>query len=91
MSFDATKMHCLFSNGDQSLYLYNTADAAATVAADGYFDSAIDDEQVPLREKDLVIAVTSTGVSASMDVDVYVVQNALDESGDGDVTVAALS
>lgn len=81
MSFDATKMHCLFSNGDQSLYLYNTPDDAASVAASGYFDSGIDDEQVPLREKDLVIVVSSTGVKIDMDVNVFVVQDA-SEGGD---------
>lgn len=51
MAFDATKMNRL-NIGPTQLYAYESADAIATVAASGYFDSFADE----LKKGSLIIA-----------------------------------
>lgn len=78
MAFAAANFHRISNNPDQSLYLYNTTDAIATIAGSGYFNSV----SAELRLGDVIIAVDSDAVT----VDVLVVSSA-----DGASTVTTVN
>ena len=52
------------AGADQQLWLYNTADAIATVVASGYFNSVTDN----LKQNDVIIMVGVTGGTRTVDV-----------------------
>jgi CheY-specific phosphatase CheX len=52
------------AGADQQLWLYNTADAIATVVASGYFDSVTGN----LKQNDVMIVVGVTGGTRTVDV-----------------------
>ncbi len=80
MAFAAANFHRIGMNPDQGLYLYNSADAIATIVASGYFNSV----SAELRENDCIIVVGSTG--GTQTVDVLVVSSA-----DGAATVTTIN
>lgn len=63
MALDATKL-VKIAGADNSVFLYQSADAIATVIASGYFNGAADN----LKQYDIIIAVTSTGGTQAVDV-----------------------
>ena len=63
MALDATKFNTIHA-GAKQIHHYDSADAIATVVASGYF-SAITNR---LKQFDVIIAVTSTGGTAAVDV-----------------------
>lgn len=52
------------AGADPGLFIYKSADAIATVAASGYFNSVTDN----LKQFDVIIVVGSTGGTATVDV-----------------------
>lgn len=78
MAFAAATFHRVVNNPDQSMYLYNSADAIATVVASGYFNSV----SAELRLGDVIVVVDS----ATPTVDVLVVSSA-----DGAATVTTVN
>ncbi len=52
------------AGGQRQLWMYDTADAIATVAASGYFNEA--DEIV--RQNDVIIVIGSTGGTRTVDL-----------------------
>lgn len=63
MAFAAADLHKV-GGGVKSLYMYESADAVATIAASGYFNSATNS----LKQDDVIIAVGSTGGTRTVDV-----------------------
>ena len=70
MAFTQANLKKIAGGGDQNVFLYNSADAVATIAGSGYFNDATNQ----LKQNDVVIAVGSTGGSRT--VDVFVVTSA---------------
>jgi len=64
MALDATNLKKIAGAGDQNLFLYKSTDALSTVVASGYFNNSTDD----LKQFDVIIAVCSTGGTATVDV-----------------------
>jgi len=52
------------TGGARQIHWYSSADAIATVAGSGYFNDATND----LKQFDIILAVGSTGGSATVDV-----------------------
>ena len=63
MAFAAADLHKV-GGGVKSLYMYESADAVATIVASGYFNSATNS----LKQDDVIIAVGSTGGTRTVDV-----------------------
>jgi DNA-binding MurR/RpiR family transcriptional regulator len=63
MAFAAADLHKV-GGGVKSLYMYESADAVATIAGSGYFNSATNS----LKQDDVIIAVGSTGGTRTVDV-----------------------
>lgn len=63
MALNAAKLFKIGGGGKQ-IFLYETADAIATVKASGYFNGVTNQ----LKQFDVIIAVTSTGGTAAIDV-----------------------
>lgn len=63
MALDATKFNTIHA-GAKQIHHYDSADAIATVVASGYFNSITN----RLKQFDVIIAVTSTGGTAAVDV-----------------------
>ncbi len=76
MAFAAANFHRIWNGPDQSLYLYNSPDAIATIVGSGYFNSV----SAELRENDVIIVVGLTGGAQTVDVVVIT-------SADGAATV----
>ena len=64
MAFTQANLKKIAGGGDQNVFLYNSADAVATIAGSGYFNDATNQ----LKQNDVVIAVGSTGGSRTVDV-----------------------
>tara|TARA_R100001510_G_C7536282_1_gene125647 strand:+ start:243 stop:491 length:249 start_codon:yes stop_codon:yes gene_type:complete len=64
MALDATNLKKIAGAGDQNLFIYKSTDAPSTIAGSGYFNSATDD----LKQFDVIIAVGTTGGTATVDV-----------------------
>ncbi len=62
MALDATKLQKV-AGGTQQLFLYNTPDAIATVAASAYFNSVTNN----LKQFDVIIVVGTTGGTPTVD------------------------
>jgi len=52
------------TGGARQIHWYSSADAIATVIGSGYFNDATND----LKQFDIILAVTSTGGTAAVDV-----------------------
>lgn len=52
------------TGGARQIHWYSSADAIATVIGSGYFNDATND----LKQFDIILAVTSTGGAAAVDV-----------------------
>lgn len=65
MTFDSTTMRLMGGVPGQQLFLYRTADAAASVGASGYFNNAI--AEYNLSSGDIVLAVSGFGVLPVLD------------------------
>ena len=63
MAFAATGLHKV-AGAQPQVFLYQSTDAIATVIASGYFNSVTD----RLKQFDVILAVTSTGGTAAVDV-----------------------
>lgn len=63
MALDATKI-VKIAGADNSLFLYTTADAIATVTASGYFDGVAGN----LKQYDIIVVTSSTGGVVAVDV-----------------------
>jgi len=59
MSFDSTTMRLMGGVPGQQLFLYQSADAKATVIASGYFNSAIGDYN--MSTSDMILTVYGVG------------------------------
>tara|TARA_R100000458_G_C8278093_1_gene253921 strand:- start:6157 stop:6405 length:249 start_codon:yes stop_codon:yes gene_type:complete len=64
MALDASNLKKIAGAGNQNLFLYKSTDAIGTVVASGYFNDSTDD----LKQFDVIIAVCSTGGTATVDV-----------------------
>lgn len=64
MTYDSSSMRLMGGVPGQQLFLYRSADAAGTVTASGYFNSAI--EEYNLSSGDVILAVTSFGGAAAL-------------------------
>jgi hypothetical protein len=62
MALDATKLSKI-GGGLQQLFLYNSADAIATVIGSGYFNSVTNQ----LKQNDVILVVGATGGTRTMD------------------------
>lgn len=63
MALDATKLEKI-AGGVKNLWIYETADAIATVVASGYFN----DVTYRLKQRDVIIVIGSTGGTVTVDV-----------------------
>jgi hypothetical protein len=63
MALDATNLSTVFA-GVQQVHVYNSADAVATIAGSGYFNSVTN----RLKQFDVIHVVGSTGGTATVDV-----------------------
>lgn len=64
MTFDSTTMRLMGGVPGQQLFLYRTADAAASVGASGYFNNAI--AEYNLSSGDIVLSVSGFGVLSAL-------------------------
>lgn len=64
MALTATALKKIGGAGDSNLFMYQSSDAVATVAASGYFNSVTDE----LKQFDVILCVGSTGGTATVDV-----------------------
>jgi hypothetical protein len=62
MALDATKLSKV-GGGVQQLFIYNTADAIATVIGSGYFNSVT----YQLKQNDIILVVGATGGTRTFD------------------------
>ena len=64
MALDSTNLKKIAGDGDQNLFIYKSTDAPSTIAGSGYFNSVTAD----LKQFDVIIAVGTTGGTATVDV-----------------------
>ncbi len=64
MALTATALKKIGGAGDSNLFMYQSTDAVATVAASGYFNSVTNE----LKQFDVILCVGSTGGTATVDV-----------------------
>lgn len=64
MALSSGSLKKIAGAGDQNLFVYNSSDAVATIAGSGYFNDVTDD----LKQFDIILAVGSTGGTATVDV-----------------------
>jgi hypothetical protein len=64
MALTAANLKLIAGSGDSNLFMYQSADAVATVAGSGYFNSVTNN----LKQFDIIICVGSTGGTATVDV-----------------------
>tara|TARA_X000001388_G_scaffold7235_1_gene4526 strand:- start:429 stop:677 length:249 start_codon:yes stop_codon:yes gene_type:complete len=64
MALDSTNLKKIAGAGDQNLFIYKSTDAPSTIAGSGYFNSVTAD----LKQFDVIIAVGTTGGTATVDV-----------------------
>jgi len=64
MALSSSSLKKIAGAGDQNLFVYNSSDAVATIAGSGYFNDVTDD----LKQFDIILAVGSTGGTATVDV-----------------------
>ena len=64
MALSSDNLKKIAGGGDQNLFIYNSSDAVATIAGSGYFNDVTDD----LKQFDIILAVGSTGGTATVDV-----------------------
>ncbi|MGE4298094.1 MAG: hypothetical protein AB7E47_08710 [Desulfovibrionaceae bacterium] len=82
MAYSLNTMRLMGGVPGQQLFLYRTADDAATASASGYFDSAV--LEYNLSTGDIILCVTGFGTANVLDALVATVT-------DGVVTTALLS
>lgn len=63
MAYTDSTMNLIAGAGVGKLYIYQTADAIATVTASGYFNN----KYAELKQFDVILAVTSTGGTPTID------------------------
>jgi DNA-binding MurR/RpiR family transcriptional regulator len=63
MALSASDLHKV-GGGNKQLFLYESADAVATIAGSGYFNDVTNQ----LNQDDVIIAVGSTGGTRTVDV-----------------------
>jgi hypothetical protein len=64
MALSSDNLKKIAGGGDQNLFIYNSSDAVATIAGSGYFNDVTDN----LKQFDVILAVGSTGGTATVDV-----------------------
>lgn len=63
MALDLANLKVIGTDGVNTLWLYKSTDAIATIAGSGYFNNAY----AGLRQNDVVVAVSSTGGTRKVD------------------------
>ena len=70
MALTSSALKKIAGSGDQNLFVYQSADAVATIAGSGYFNDVTND----LKQFDVILAVGATGGTAT--VDMFIVTSA---------------
>jgi|13_taG_2_1085334.scaffolds.fasta_scaffold02929_3 hypothetical protein len=64
MALTSTALVKIAGSGDKNVFLYQSSDAVATIAGSGYFNDVTSN----LKQFDIILAVGSTGGTATVDV-----------------------
>ena len=64
MALTSNALKKIAGSGDQNLFVYQSADAVATIAGSGYFNDVTND----LKQFDVILAVGATGGTATVDM-----------------------